>query len=48
MVGNCNKMLQIMFGNVNFNYNTTIEYIPIIRKNRLENYQKYFLKRMVL
>jgi hypothetical protein len=43
MVKNCDKLLQIMFGKITFNYNDTIEYIPIIRNNKIENYPKYFL-----
>ena len=43
MVKNCDKLLQIMFGKITFNYNDTIEYIPIIRNNKIENYTKYFL-----
>jgi len=43
MVKNCDKMMQIMFGKVIFNHNYSIEYIPIIRNDKLANYPKYFL-----
>lgn len=43
MVKNCDKMIQIMFGKVTFNYNYSIEYIPIIRNNKFRDYPKYFI-----
>ena len=43
MVNNCDKLLQDMFGKIIFNNNNKIEYIPIVRNNKMENYPKYFL-----
>lgn len=43
MVKNCDKMLQMMFGKVSFSCNNTIEYIPIVRNDKIANYPKYFL-----